>query len=423
MLAERMRAGMAEVLAALDAACAPSTSDAERVEVLREYGAACDQLGAHGVQLIAVMGRSGVFVEHGYTKPEYAIADLLGWDRSPARRRVRVAEQVCPRVGLDGQILPAVFPATGAVLAEGRITVAHAEAIVDVLHGPAARRLQPETWAGAEEQIAHYAATTRSTPGDVAAWARQLLDLLDQDGPEPADEPDQVNELHRTPNRSGTGGRIRGELNGPVWEALDTLLATLTKPCPDDDRSLVQREADALGEICEHALGHNTDLPDTGGERPQIRVTVGLDQLRNGVTGAHLDSGTWYSPTLLRMLACDCSVIPAILGTHSEPLDIGRATRTIPTAIRRAVAIRDHGCAYPGCHRPPSYCDVHHCKAWENGGDTALHNCVMLCRHHHRIVHSAGWVVRIRQGQPEFIPPQFIDRYQQIRRRPQAVAY
>ncbi len=407
------------VMAALDSACTATITATERVEVLRAYGEASDQLGIGGVQLIAVMTRAGDFSGHGYTQPEYAIADLLGWDRPPARRRVQVADQVCPRVSLDGQLLAPLLPATGAALAAGQLTVAHAEAILAVLHGPAARRLHRSTWAGAEEQIAHYAASSRATPADVAAWARQLLELLDQDGPPPAEEPEQLNELYRTPHPCGTGGKIRGTLSGPVWEAVSTALSVLAKPCADDTRGQAERDADALGELCEFALRHNPELPDTGGERPQIRLTLPLEQLRAGVTGAHLDTGSWYSPTQLRLLACDCGIIPAVLGTHGEPLDIGRATRVIPTGLRRAVAIRDHGCAYPGCHRPPAWCDVHHCTAWENGGDTALHNCVMLCRHHHRIIHSAGWTVRIRQGQPEFIPPQFLDRQQRPRTRPQ----
>jgi 5-methylcytosine-specific restriction protein A len=139
------------------------------------------------------------------------------------------------------------------------------------------------------------------------------------------------------------------------------------------------------------------------------------------VSGAHLDTGAWYSPSQLRMLACDCTVIPGILNTNSEPLDIGRATRTIPAGIRRAVAMRDRGCAYPGCHQPPARCDVHHCTAWVDGGDTALHNRTMLCKAHHLIVHGTGWAVRIRDGQPEFIPPEFLDPPQRIRRRPQAM--
>ena len=409
------------IMAALDVSRSPSTTSAERIEVLREWGATSDRIGAGGVPLIAAMDRAGDFQLHGYTKPAYAIADLLGWDRAPARRQVRLAEQVCPRVALDGQILPAHLPATGAALTDSHITVGHAEAILSVLNGPAARRLDPGTWASAEEQIAHYAATTRSTPDDVATWAQQLLDLLDQDGPEPDDDPEPVRELHRIANKDGSGGRFNGRLDGPGWEALDTFMTAMTKPCPDDTRTQAQREADALIEAIELALRYKTDIPDSGGERPQVRVTVRLDQLQKAVTGAHFDTGIWYSPSQLRMLACDCKVIPAILDTNSEPLDIGRAARTIPIGLRRAVTIRDHGCAYPGCHRPPHFCDVHHCKEWENGGDTALHNCVMLCRHHHTIVHSAGWVVRIRQGQPEFIPPQFLDPLQRVRRRPQAV--
>jgi hypothetical protein len=200
-----------------------------------------------------------------------------------------------------------------------------------------------------------------------------------------------------------------------------TAISALSGKRPDIDRTFEQRQGDALGEICGFSLTHDDTLPDTGGERPQIRLTLDLERLRAAVAGAHLDTGAWYSPSQLRMLACDCSVIPGILDTNSEPLDIGRATRTIPTGIRRAVAIRDRGCAYPGCHQPPSRCDVHHCIEWCDGGETALHNCTMLCKAHHLIVHRAGWTVRINDGHPEFMPPEFLDPLRLIRRRPQMV--
>jgi 5-methylcytosine-specific restriction protein A len=183
-----------------------------------------------------------------------------------------------------------------------------------------------------------------------------------------------------------------------------------------------QRRADALGEICEFTPRHDDSLPDTGGERPQIRLTIDLEHLRSLVAGAHLDTGAWYSPSQLRLLACDRGIVPAVLGTSAEPLDIGRATPTIPAGIRRAVTIRDQGCAHPGCDRPPAWCDVHHCTEWANGGDTTIHNCVMLCRTHHRLIHHTTWTVRIRNGQPEFIPPELIDPHQRIRRKPIVVA-
>ena len=197
-----------------------------------------------------------------------------------------------------------------------------------------------------------------------------------------------------------------------------TAIGALSGPRPDIDRSFEQRQADALGEICGFSLRHDDSLPDTGGERPQIRVTLDLEKLRDAVAGAHLDTGAWYSPSQLRMMARDCAAIPGILNSNSEPLDIGRATRTIPAGIRRAVAIRDRGCAYPGCHQPPARCDVHHCTEWADGGDTSLHNCTMLCKAHHLIVHGTGWAVRIHDGHPEFIPPAFLDPLQRIRRKP-----
>jgi 5-methylcytosine-specific restriction endonuclease McrA len=98
-------------------------------------------------------------------------------------------------------------------------------------------------------------------------------------------------------------------------------------------------------------------------------------------------------------------------------LDVGRISRTIPDGLRRAVAARDRGCAHSGCGRPVSWCEVHHIREWEHGGETKLSNLVMLCRVHHRQIHSTEWMVRIRDGLPEFIPPSWIDPDQRPRRR------
>jgi hypothetical protein len=72
-------------------------------------------------------------------------------------------------------------------------------------------------------------------------------------------------------------------------------------------------------------------------------------------------------------------------------LDVGRRTRTVPPAIRTALVVRDRGCAFPGCDRPPSWTDAHHLEHWADGGPTALDNLVLLCRRHHRAVHEGGW--------------------------------
>ena len=117
------------------------------------------------------------------------------------------------------------------------------------------------------------------------------------------------------------------------------------------------------------------------------------------------------------MLCCDAAAVPIVLNGAGQPLDVGRATRTIPDGLRRAVAARDKGCAHPGCGRPQSWCEIHHVHEWELGGETKLSNLVSLCRVHHRQIHFMEWVVRIRDGLPEFIPPRFIDMHQTPRRK------
>jgi hypothetical protein len=87
----------------------------------------------------------------------------------------------------------------------------------------------------------------------------------------------------------------------------------------------------------------------------------------------------------------------------------------VPTGLRRALVARDQGCAFPGCDRPPSWCDAHHCVYWSRGGPTALGNLCLLCAHHHDAVHHDGWEIEMIEGLPWFIPPPIIDIEQRPR--------
>jgi 5-methylcytosine-specific restriction protein A len=148
-----------------------------------------------------------------------------------------------------------------------------------------------------------------------------------------------------------------------------------------------------------------------------VNVLIRLDDLQNRARAACLDFGGTASPEALRMLCCDAATVPVVLDGKGQPLDVGRARRTIPDGLRRAVAARDRGCAHPGCGRPPSWSEVHHIREWEFGGETKLSNLVMLCRQHHRQIHFTEWIVRIRDGLPEFVPPKWIDPLQTPRRK------
>jgi hypothetical protein len=153
----------------------------------------------------------------------------------------------------------------------------------------------------------------------------------------------------------------------------------------------------------------NDDVPSQGGEKPTVVVTVPLDVLEKELGNAMLDGGTFLNASHARMLACDCRIVPVVLGSNSEPLDIGRAERNVPLGMRRALVHRDRGCAFPHCDRPAKWCHSHHIRPWAAGGPTALHNLALVCSFHHRLLHFSEWEVAIVNGRPEFYPPPFLD--------------
>jgi hypothetical protein len=403
---------------ALDAVrgVAEAGSAGERLSVLTLCEGMARQLDQVTVAAVATLDRDGVFAERGYRSPVQALSDLLGWEGREARRRVTAAEQVTPRTGLDGAPLPARLPATAQVFATGRASLRHVEVIARVLATKTAERLSPEQWAGAEEQLA--ARVADYTPRELHEWGTALVELLDQDGEQPDDRPPaQINELLLT-RLPGGGGKINGRFDdAAMFDAIATAIDAHARPLTAaDDRSMGQRQAEALADVCGYVLDHG-DVPECGGHRPHLTVLIRLDDLENRARAACLDFGGPVAPQALRMLCCDAAVVPVVMNGQGQPLDVGRATRSIPDGLRRAVAARDGGCAHPGCGRPPSWCEVHHLKGWEHGGETALSNLAMVCRVHHRQIHSTDWTVRIRDGLPEFIPPPWIDPEQRPRRR------
>ena len=177
-------------------------------------------------------------------------------------------------------------------------------------------------------------------------------------------------------------------------------------PAPVDTRTPTQRRADAFTDLVARALA--AGLPDTGGHRPGVYLTIELDRLRAQLRGRTLD-GTPLAPSVLRRTACDAGIIPAVLGGAGQPLDVGRETRTVPVGLRRALLLRDRGCVFPGCDRPPGWTDAHHIVHWADGGPTRLDNLILLCRHHHRVAHHQPWTVEIGpDGHPRWRPPPWV---------------
>ncbi|MFC7546205.1 DUF222 domain-containing protein [Plantactinospora sp. GCM10030261] len=207
--------------------------------------------------------------------------------------------------------------------------------------------------------------------------------------------------------------RLRGLLDRETAAMLRTVLDPLTRPHGTaDTRDPGQRRHDALTDLCRLALSCD-QLPDSGGEATQLVVTTTFDPLAQRLGTGTLDTGIDISPAAVRRLGCQAQILPAVLGGDGQPLDLGRQRRLFTGPIRRALVLRDGGCAFPGCDRPPRWCAGHHIVHWADGGPTTLDNGVLLCGHHHRAVHHDGWEVRsVPGGHPEFIPPPWVDPQQ-----------
>ncbi len=209
-------------------------------------------------------------------------------------------------------------------------------------------------------------------------------------------------------------------------------------------RSAPQRRADALVEACRALLDGRVPVT-RGGERPHITVVVSLEALAartaggpladladavdaidvDAITADAIGAAGITSPARLGLLeswdliealrtgrceaahlgpvsaetvrrwACDASISRVITGARGEPLEAGRQRRTVTGAQRRALVVRDGGCRFPGCDRPPAWCAPHHLVHWADGGPTDLGNLLLLCHRHHRFVHEGRWEIAI----------------------------
>ena len=205
-------------------------------------------------------------------------------------------------------------------------------------------------------------------------------------------------------------GAAAGEVE-KVVEAAEALAPTLA-----------QRRADAIGRLAECALAGGLDR-GTAGDRYQVVVHADAGALAetpdvpagtsasipasvapNGQTVLDEAGGIHVSVEAARRLACDAATVKMQHGPGGEILDVGRRTRTISPALRRALATRDRQCRFPGCQN--RRCDAHHVQHWADGGPTRLDNLVLLCRRHHRAVHEEGFrITRDASGDAQFVRP------------------
>ena len=233
---------------------------------------------------------------------------------------------------------------------------------------------------------------------------QRILQLLDQDGKAPDDRElaEPRRELWCESRRDGSVV-FRGHIDAESGARLAALLSPLAKSKSGvDPRTMAERQGDAFAEMIELAAG-SEDLPVEGGERPHLALTMSFDDFVAMRGSAEVEGGGVLNVASVRRLACDSDVMRVVLGAKEEILQVGRLRRTIPNQIRRALILRDGGCAYPGCLRRPRQCHAHHVVEWARGGPTDLGNLVLVCSEHHRVLHHGDVRVEITDGRPEFI--------------------
>jgi len=212
------------------------------------------------------------------------------------------------------------------------------------------------------------------------------------------------------------GALVLKALDAAVEQQPDVIAETSVHDAEDvtaETRELISaRRADALAEIAEGYM-NSEKVPCSTADRHQVVVHVtaetlaATDECDCHVTAetSYLEDGPGVTAETSRRIACDASLVRLVKDQKGEPLSIGRKSRTIPPPMRRALIARDKGCRFPGCTHT-RFVDGHHIEHWAKGGETSLKNLILLCRHHHRLVHEGGFSCERRfRGNVEFRDP------------------
>ncbi len=372
------------------------------------------------------------------------------------------ADTVEDTAGDGGEDTPTTSQATNGPAVSSRAGTINALTLHRLGH-----LVTPERLALIEENLTATAAT--ADPDFLARVARRWADTIDADGTEPSEEAlrhtqgafirkprhglhhieifattDQYEHLltvmntatnpRATPPTTATGaGAAAGGIGAGTGAATGTDAGTGAGTDAGagedswrdgdvdlDRRTRPQKQLEGIISAVKTALTTNT-LPATGGNRPQIIATINYQDLfpnhtrpSGTATGTGTGNFAFTGPVAaatIRKIACDADIIPALLGTHGELLDLGRKTRLFTPAQRQALTARDQGCTFPNCTMPAPWCEAHHITYWSHGGPTNTDNGALLCSGHHHLIHKEQWTITINNT-PWYTPPKHLDPHQ-----------
>jgi hypothetical protein len=320
---------------------------------------------------IEVFGREAGHQAHGYPSVTAFLKHRCRMATGRARRLVAAAQAK--------DIAPHVFQAWFNT----RLSTDQAHRLLETASAA------PDVFAAVEDNLIETVQDLSHTD------TRRVLDYWRQsvDGPETVMCEVEQEDLRGVSTSISLGGMLRVDawMTPVAGQALLTALDALMPPPGEDDlRTPRQRRHDALEDLARHYL-EGPDTPTVGGEKPHVSLVCDLPALEGIPGGLHqTETGQILTVNQLRTLVCDCSLNRVVLGPDSEIIDVGRRTRVISPALRRAVIARDRHCTWHGCERDPRWCDAHHIKHWADGGATEPGNLRLLCRYHHTLTHRGG---------------------------------
>jgi hypothetical protein len=346
-----------------------------------------DRLQVERLRLVAEVDRRRSFARDGFVSASTWLADRNRTSFGAAKRDVVMAHAL------------EEMPATREALERGELSTAAAGMLVK------AREAAEAAFESNERSLV---AVAREVPvGALRARISEWVQSVDPTGEEErAEARYERRRLDVAPSANrmvSFTGELDPESGSPVVAAIGMVVDGDTHRGMDA-RTQAQRRADAIVVICRSYLSSG-DRTGVAHARPHVMVMVDIQALRRRGEGRceSPDVGP-ITPETARRIACDSSVSRVLTKGSSEPLDVGRKTAVVPEGLRRALAVRDGGCRFPGCDRPQSWCDAHHVVHWADGGATSLGNLVLLCRPHHRLAHQ-GFGIDMAGGTPVFRRP------------------
>ena len=350
-------------------------SSGQLLETLEAVETLARQLQAVGIRQLRCAHERDVTAAECGRSPRSWLIEEQNLSPAEASRRMRLLHA-----------LPS-HPLLEAAVDAGDISAEHALTILTAL-----RHVPAELLDAVEDALVELAGQV--PPHEVARAVDAILVALGVESSADEAAARRYGERGVTNSRTFAGtGSLAGTLTPELAEKLDLVFAgCANRAGEDDERSAAARRHDTLEEILDHWLG-SAELPDVNGERPRLVVTISWDDLMDTLTTgrwATFDSGALLNPAAARRIGCDAEILPVLLGSRSELLDIVETTRTFTAKVKRAIRIRDgNRCGFPRCRRPLAEC--HHIIHWADGGPSTADNGVYLCAFHHWLAHEGGW--------------------------------